>query len=190
MYFTVYKITNTMNDMVYVGVHRTKNLDDGYMGSGQLLKRAQKKYGLSNFSKVLLAVYTNRDDMFDMESLLVNEQFVRSKNTYNIKLGGEGGPHTPKNTNYYKSGDHYNNFIKSRIKARAAKVVIYQKRIDEYDNAPNTCKQCNNTLEYKKRKNAFCNRSCAASFNNTGTVVSDTQKMKTSKSLKTYHENH
>ena len=88
MYFTVYKITNTMNDMVYVGVHRTKNLDDGYMGSGQLLKRAQKKYGLSNFSKVLLAVYTNRDDMFDMESLLVNEQFVRSKNTYNIKLGG------------------------------------------------------------------------------------------------------
>jgi len=88
MYFTVYKITNTMNYMVYVGVHRTKNLDDGYMGSGQLLKRAQKKYGLSNFSKVLLAVYTNRDDMFDMESLLVNEQFVRSKNTYNIKLGG------------------------------------------------------------------------------------------------------
>lgn len=91
MYYTVYKITNLVNSKIYVGVHKTANLNDSYMGSGQLIARAVAKYGLQNFKKEYLAVFDNPDDAFKMESELVNEEFVKSDNTYNLKEGGRGG---------------------------------------------------------------------------------------------------
>jgi len=91
MFYTVYKITNVVNEKIYVGVHQTENLDGGYMGSGNLIKRAIRKYGVENFEKEYLAIFDNRDDMFDMEAIIVNEEFVTSSNTYNMKEGGFGG---------------------------------------------------------------------------------------------------
>jgi hypothetical protein len=61
------------------------------MGSGKHLKRAQEKYGLHLFTKEYLAIFDNPDDMYEMESCLVNEEFVNRPDTYNIKEGGCGG---------------------------------------------------------------------------------------------------
>lgn len=43
---------------------------------------------------------------------------------------------------------------------------ITQEKVRLYNLKPNNCKQCSSALEYKHRKNLFCNRSCSASFNN------------------------
>ena len=41
--FTIYKTTNLINGRFYVGMHKTNDLDDGYMGSGKMIQRAIKK---------------------------------------------------------------------------------------------------------------------------------------------------
>lgn len=91
MYYLIYKTTNLVNGKFYIGAHETSNLEDGYLGSGKILLRATKKYGLENFHREILQVCIDREHMFKVESELVNESMIDDKNCYNIKLGGFGG---------------------------------------------------------------------------------------------------
>ena len=68
-------------------MHKTEDLNDGYMGSGKYIKRAIKKHGVENFTKEILHVFDNEKDMKDKEKELV----ILDEMSYNIKLGGKGG---------------------------------------------------------------------------------------------------
>ena len=91
IYYTVYKVTNNVNGKVYIGSHKTNDLNDNYMGSGKYLKYAQKKYGVEKFNKVILFIFDTPELMYEKEAEIVNKDFLVDENTYNLRIGGFGG---------------------------------------------------------------------------------------------------
>ena len=188
MYYTTYKITNMINGKIYIGCHQTSDLDDDYMGSGLLIRRAIEKHGIENFTKEYLVIFDNPEEMFAMESLLVNEEFVERKDTYNLKPGGLGGKVKMKETDYYLSGEQLANCKKRMEQGRLTHKLKKQNRIEDYYKNPNYCKQCGNPIEYNKKMNVFCSNSCAGYFNSPGRKHREETKQKISNTLKSrYH---
>jgi group I intron endonuclease len=91
MFYIIYKTTNKVNGKYYVGAHKTLDLHDDYLGSGKHLVRAIEKYGVENFTREILYVFNNPEDMYSKEKEIVNEEFVSNELTYNLKIGGFGG---------------------------------------------------------------------------------------------------
>lgn len=95
-YYGIYKITNLLNGKMYIGQHKTSNLDDGYMGSGLLIERAIKKYGKENFRKEWLMFCEDEEELNYMERVYVDQTWVDRSDTYNLTLGGDISPFASK----------------------------------------------------------------------------------------------
>lgn len=90
-FYVIYQITNNLNGKIYIGKHKTNNLDDDYMGSGKILNDAFKKYSLENFTKTILFYLQNEDEMNLLEKMVVTKEFCDRDDTYNLNVGGDGG---------------------------------------------------------------------------------------------------
>ena len=87
--YTVYKVINLINQKFYIGVHKTDNPYDSYMGSGIAIKNAIKKHGINSFKKEILLITESKEEAFSLERDLTAD-YTQSSN-YNMKLGGVGG---------------------------------------------------------------------------------------------------
>lgn len=87
-YHYFYKIVNLLNGRYYYGIHSTKNLDDGYKGSGIHIKKAIQKYKTNNFEKHILKFFQTRLQLLQYESEIVTEQIIYDRKSYNATLGG------------------------------------------------------------------------------------------------------
>lgn len=88
-YNYIYLITNKLNRKIYIGKHSTNNLEDGYMGSGKLIKKAIQKYGIENFTKEYLAFCDTEDTLNWFEKFYIKKYKAR-ENGYNLTDGGDG----------------------------------------------------------------------------------------------------
>ena len=121
MYYTIYKITNKLNNKFYIGKHKTNDLDDGYMGSGTLLQRAYQKYGTDNFTKEIILLCESETEMNLKEKELV---VVDPRISYNLTGGGYGNwNHINKNNDRYK---------KDKSKGRKAADAVMDEKYGEH----------------------------------------------------------
>ena len=88
--YTVYKTTNQITDRFYIGMHKTANPNDSYLGSGIVVKRAIEKHGAEKFKKEVLFVFLTRKEAAEkeIELLLVEKDNLLC---YNLHEGGTGG---------------------------------------------------------------------------------------------------
>jgi group I intron endonuclease len=103
-YIFVYQTKNIINGKIYIGVHSTTNLEDGYIGNSIYrqsdvdsrkekvgLVAAVRKYGYENFKRDILKFFDTEEEAYLYEAELVTEEFVVRNNNYNIAVGGRGG---------------------------------------------------------------------------------------------------
>lgn len=118
MFYYMYEIRNNLNGKIYVGVHKTNNMNDGYMGSGKIIKNAIKKHGIDNFTKVIIETFENSELMYAKEKQIVSEKFVDRNDTYNLAVGGSGGSILQNRKSWPKGKSHSSETIeKMRISA-------------------------------------------------------------------------
>ena len=106
MKWIVYLTICTVNNKIYIGYHNTENPEvfDGYIGCGVYIDKpssykksktpfqyAVNKYGIDKFRRVTLKVFNTKEEAANLEKEIVTKDFIKRKDTYNIKLGGEGG---------------------------------------------------------------------------------------------------
>ena len=87
----IYKIVNVLTNKYYIGMHTTSNIDDGYMGSGKILKRSINKHGIEHHKKIILEYADTREDLIKREIEIVNDELLNDPLSMNIRLGGKGG---------------------------------------------------------------------------------------------------
>lgn len=122
-HYLIYKITNLVNGKMYIGKHVTDNIEDNYWGSGLLIKKAIHKYGIENFIFDVLIDLKNEEELDLLEKAVVNEDFVNRPDTYNMKVGGDGGfpPQYGEKNPFY--GKHHSDATKNKISQSVSKAV-------------------------------------------------------------------
>jgi hypothetical protein len=164
MFYTIYKTTNIVNGKFYIGKHQTKDLNDGYLGSGKLIRRAIKKYGMHNFHKEILFECCSEKHMNTLEKILVVPD---SELNYNLCPGGKGGfgflNEQEEKLTWVRKGRITTNRLLNERKSEKAKTKYY--------NNVKLCIKCHSPLSYEKRRNNYCNHSCATSLVNTTRVI-------------------
>ena len=166
MYYTVYQITNTLNNKIYIGKHQTLDINDNYMGSGVALKSAILKYGLEYFTKTILFVFDSEEEMNSKEKEIVTEEFTLRNDNYNLGVGGEGGPH-------FKGRSHSND-TKRKLSKISSNKIFSEETKQKLSNNHFSKKDPEQHRQIVRRN---------------GTLASK-NPTKTSNSLKTYYKNH
>jgi hypothetical protein len=119
-YHFIYKTTNLLSGRYYIGMHSTDDLNDGYLGSGTLLRRSINKHGKENFKIEILEFVNSREELAAREKEIVSLQEIAKKECMNLKVGGEGG---------LSNEEHRKNFIEAGKKNIVNSTAIRKENI-------------------------------------------------------------
>lgn len=111
MYHYIYKTTRNETGEYYIGKHSTDNLDDGYQGSGTIIKKMINS-GV-NLTTEIIEFCSSEKEAYNRESEIVTEDTIKDPKCLNLIVGGKGGTHGYKHTSetieklkYTKTQEH------------------------------------------------------------------------------------
>ncbi len=97
MYGFIYLTENKINGKKYIGMCKSTH-SNNYLGSGTTLKKAIKKYGKENFTRIILEECETFEKLNNAEEYWIKKyNAVNSNEFYNLTSGGYGG-----NSDYMK----------------------------------------------------------------------------------------
>jgi len=134
-YHYLYKTTNLVNGTYYIGMHSTNDLNDGYMGSGQHLRRSIRKHGRQNFRVEILEHFDDRKSLSDREREVVNQTLIDDPMCMNHEFGGMGG---------IKSREHANKFHAAG--GRAVRQMLGRRHNERMKNDPEYSARCHTAM--------------------------------------------
>lgn len=176
MVYCLYQTTNLINGNIYVGVHKSNGTSDKYMGSGKLLKQAIKKYGINNFVCNSLFEFKEEKQAYFLEKLIVNENFINRKDTYNLVLGGKGSS----NKNYSNKNGRKKGFLNKNKGKKLEEIYdvekanIIKNKISEFRKGNSTTKK--GVFKHSDETKAII------STKNKGKIISKESRLKMSNS--------
>lgn len=162
-----------MEKHTLVNIKKTNNRP--YRGSGTILQKALKKYGLDNFKTEELIWCKDKNELNKMEILFIEKEKKLGKSEYNISTGGEGakgvrlcGKNNPfygrkhtdetkekisqyrKGTTGYWKGKKFSEEHIAKTRRTGSKHTKYTKeKMSKTRSIPVTCKYCNETIKNK-----------------------------------------
>lgn len=72
----IYKTTCVITGRWYIGMHSAYELNDGYMGSGIVLRRSLRKYGKENHILEILEFLPTRELLAEREKEIVDKELI------------------------------------------------------------------------------------------------------------------
>jgi group I intron endonuclease len=175
-YGYIYISTNKINGKQYIGQHKSEYWDSAYYGSGVVLHKAIKKYGIENFTCFPLAWAWNKSELDQLEI----DYIAHYKPEYNITKGGTGG------WNHINCGDERSNNAHKKTGERNTKnkhkPFLGYNHTEESKRKMSEIKKGKMFSEEHKRKIGEANKD-----KNKGKLLSVEHKRKISESKKDKH---
>jgi hypothetical protein len=111
-YHFLYKTINIVTSKYYIGVHTTDALDDGYLGSGVVIKRSIQKYGVDKHERQVIQFFETREACLLAEKECITEGMIADLMCMNLRQGGRGG---------FTSDQQRQNNVKSQVAQQVLK---------------------------------------------------------------------
>lgn len=130
----LYRITNCLNNKVYIGQSDNANRRWAYHKNqatkkkpAQYINRAMKKYGIDNFQFEVIATCLTQEDADEIEVLLIQQYDSRNnENGYNIKSGGDTWDDKTRQYIAEKIKQHYQNNPADRERVSVQMKALWQ----------------------------------------------------------------
>ncbi len=133
MHGYIYRTTNLLNNKVYIGQKKSANFIPMYLGSGKLIGRAIRKYGIKFFKVEFLAEAHNQKSLDILERYYIKVYNATNMSKgYNIATGGSNG----------NLGVHWSKKIRENMR---------KAHIGCWDKKPHPCLGTHHSAETKRK---------------------------------------
>lgn len=166
MIYYVYKITllkGSLSGKYYIGQHRTKNINDGYAGSGTILRNYYKACGKKEgetYIKEILQYCSSIAELNKVENELISDRYSSDPNCINLIAGGNGRGYSEETRRKISEANKGREVSEEQRKLISASLMGHQvpqetralisKRVKEKCKSPEYCKKISEAQKHRK----------------------------------------